>query len=85
MSLINVAMGGETKYTPEGLPYNVGGHAGFMDELDLDKRVIIMRDDDDMQVVATEYWEGEHHRARSVHVTIKRMSESVGAEQGEMD
>lgn len=83
MALIDVMVGGETRFTQDGQPYNVDGTPARMDADMLERRLAIL-EGDDKKVVATEYWEGDQLRHRSLHVKIKRAPQFVGAEAGEL-
>jgi hypothetical protein len=71
MALIQVALGGETKFTPEGLPYNPSTEFGFMEETEL-KKVTSVLDNDNEHTEVTEYWEGDVLRHRSVNMVLKK-------------
>lgn len=81
MALIDVVVGGETRFTQDGQPYNVGGAPARMDADALTRRTAVF-EDDDKKVMATEYWEGDQLRHRSVRIDLKRMPQFVGAEAG---
>lgn len=68
--LINVVVGGETKYFENGQPYNDGGEFTVMDDSLLTKKQYDTEDETSIAHV-TEYWEGEELRNRSVEVDLK--------------
>jgi len=76
MSLIQVTLGGETKWDENHLPYVEGGYQTFMEADELEKRVITI-DTDDYITTATEYWEGKELRHRSCHAHMKKWPKIV--------
>lgn len=80
--LINVVVGGETKYFENGQPYNDGGEFTVMDDSLLEKKEYTVDSDTDTAYV-TEYWEGSELRSRSVLVNLKPLKmEAEGGQVG---
>jgi hypothetical protein len=68
--LINVILGGETRYMPNGVPYVVGGSPSQMNTDALERREPVFENEIE-KTVATEYWLGGQLVHRSVHVHLK--------------
>ena len=70
MALINVTVGGVTKYLENNVPYVEGGEPAIMDSDHLEKRVG-GHDNENETVEFVEYWEGDQLRHRSVNMVLK--------------
>lgn len=74
--LIDVLIGGQTKYYPDGVPYVEGGKPAIMDTADLDLKSYTI-DNDVESTTIWEYWEGNELRHRSVAMRLKQSVSSL--------
>lgn len=68
--LVNVIVGGETKFLDNGVPHVIGGRLAVMDTSQLELREVTFETDTEI-TKATEYWEGDELRHRSVEMILK--------------
>jgi len=74
MGLINVIVGGQTKYIDSvhgKVPYVVGGEPAIMESDELERRGYVI-DDENEHTTVTEYWHEGELVHRSVHVALKK-------------
>jgi hypothetical protein len=79
--LIDVIVGGQTKFLPNGVPYVEGGEPSVMDTDELTLKTYPMAETKDARnLVAVEYWEGNQFRHRSINGELK--PKELGQVQG---
>lgn len=76
--LINVMLGGKTKWLTNNAPCVEGGYPSQMDDSLLQKMELVTENENE-KTVATEYWLDGELVHRSVHVHLKKPLELQGS------